>query len=105
MSDTHSAEDIKKHVRVYLIVFSALAVLTVVTVAVSYLDLSIYLALVLALLIASVKAGLVGAYFMHLISERKVIFSMLAISLGLLLVILILFMAAYYGHEGTPLVS
>lgn len=101
MSDTHSIEDVRKHVRVYLIVFSALAVLTVVTVAVSYLELSIVPALILALLIASVKAGLVGAYFMHLISERKVIFTMLATTIGLLLVILLLFMAAYYGHEGT----
>ena len=34
------AERVRQHVRVYVMVFSALAVLTVVTVAISYLDLS-----------------------------------------------------------------
>src|SRR5690606_39450866 len=95
-------EEVRKHVRVYLMVFAVLAVLTVVTVAVSYLDLSTYPALALALIIASIKAGLVGAYFMHLLSERKVIFLMLSMTIGLLLVILFLVMATYYGHEGTP---
>ena len=33
-----SAEEIRKHVRVYILVFAALAVLTVVTVGVSYLQ-------------------------------------------------------------------
>ena len=32
-------EDVREHVRVYLMVFAALAVLTIVTVAISYLDL------------------------------------------------------------------
>jgi len=36
----HSTEDIKKSVKIYIGVFAALAVLTVVTVAASYLDLS-----------------------------------------------------------------
>ena len=36
----HSAEDIKKETRVYILVFVALAALTLVTVGVSYLDLS-----------------------------------------------------------------
>ena len=34
------AEDIQAHVRTYVVVFAVLAALTVVTVAVSYLDLS-----------------------------------------------------------------
>ena len=47
MSDDHAA-DIDKHVRTYiLIVFAALLVLTVVTVAVSYLDLSVPMAIAL----------------------------------------------------------
>ena len=69
-----SAEDIKKHVRVYIIVFVALAALTIVTVGISYLHLPTHLAIHLALVVATVKGSLVACYFMHLISERKVIY-------------------------------
>src|SRR5688500_18295522 len=74
-----SAEDIKKHVRVYIMVFVALAFLTVVTVAVSYLHLPTPQAVALALVIATIKGSLVAAYFMHLISERAVIYWVLGI--------------------------
>lgn len=70
---THSPAEIQKHVRTYIAVFAALAVLTIVTVAVSYLHLSFAPALALALTVASIKAGLVALFFMHLISEKKVI--------------------------------
>ena len=36
---THGAHDIRAHVRTYIMIFGALMVLTVVTVAVSYLHL------------------------------------------------------------------
>ena len=65
--------DIDHHVKIYLRVFAALMVLTVVTVAVSRLELSVPLAIALGLFIAAVKAGLVACYFMHLISEKKLI--------------------------------
>ena len=79
MSD-HSAEEIKKHVRTYILVFAALAFLTVVTVAISYLHLSTGPAVAVAMLVASVKGSLVAAYFMHLISEKKIIYWILALT-------------------------
>jgi cytochrome c oxidase subunit 4 len=51
--------------KTYLAVFSALIVLTFVTVAVTWFDFGAFNAVV-AFAIASVKAGLVLAYFMHL---------------------------------------
>jgi cytochrome c oxidase subunit 4 len=75
----HAAE-IDKHVRTYLIVFGVLAVLTTVTVAVYYLHLPVLAAIALALIIASVKAGLVACYFMHLISEKKLILWVLGLT-------------------------
>jgi cytochrome c oxidase subunit 4 len=79
MGDHHSADDIKKTVRKYLMVFGALIVGTVITVAVSYIHFSsMALTVAVALLIASVKAFLVAGYFMHLISERKMIYGILA---------------------------
>ena len=94
MSETHTAEEVKKHVKVYMAVFGALAVLTVVTVAVGYLELPMGPALGVGLLIAVIKAGLVGAYFMHLLGERKVIISFLALTVVFFLCMVALFMSA-----------
>ena len=79
MSDAH-AEDIKKHVKTYLMVFGALMALTQLTVGVSYMRLAVPIAIVVALLIASIKGSLVAAYFMHLLHERPVIFYVLALT-------------------------
>ena len=85
----HHDVDIDKHVRTYIIVFVSLMVLTVITVGVYYLHLSFAAAIGLALLIATVKASLVACYFMHLISERKLIYAVLVLTVvfffGLLL--------------------
>jgi len=87
---SHSHADIDKHVRVYLLVFAALAVLTVVTVGVYYLHLSTVPAIVLALIIAGVKGSLVACYFMHLISEKKLIYFVLALTASFFVVLLLL---------------
>ena len=79
-SATHDPAELKKHVRTYIMVFVGLMFLTLVTVAVSYLDLSTGPAIALALLIASVKGTLVASYFMHLISERKLILIVMALT-------------------------
>ena len=60
---------------------ATLAVLTVVTVGVSYLDVATHIAIGIALAIASVKAGLVAAYFMHLVSERAIIYYILGLTM------------------------
>ncbi len=74
----HDPADIDKHVRVYITVFVALMVLTIITVAISYLDLSMPVAVAVALLVATIKGSLVACYFMHLISEKKLIYAVLA---------------------------
>jgi len=89
MSDDHSI-DIGKHVRAYMIVFAALLVLTVVTVAVSYLHFPLKVAIGLALVIASVKGALVACYFMHLISERKLIYAVLILTVVFFAALLLL---------------
>ena len=87
MSD-HSA-DIDKHVRIYILVFVTLMVLTLVTVSVSYLHLPIHLAIGVALLIATIKGSLVACYFMHLISEKKLIYTVLGLTVFMFLVLLL----------------
>ena len=99
MAEHMTVEEVKKHVRVYVMVFGALAVLTVVTVAVSYIDMSIVPALVVAVIIALVKGGLVAGYFMHLISEKKVIMWVLAITVLFLVCMFALFLSALSDQE------
>ncbi len=68
---------VKEHVKVYVMVFVALGVLTIVTVGISYLHLPTPWAITLAMVVATIKAGLVACYFMHLISEERVILLLL----------------------------
>ena len=79
MPGDHAA-DIDRHVRVYITVFVALMALTLVTVAVSYLDVSTPVAIAIALFIATIKGSLVACYFMHLISEKRLIYAVLIIT-------------------------
>ena len=69
-------------------VFFALIILTVITVLVAQVDLG-YMTLVVAMLIASVKAGLVALYFMHLKFEDKITWLYAGIPIFLLAVMLI----------------
>lgn len=73
-------EHFQEHIRRYLYVFYALIFGTVVTVLASYIPFGGHRALniAVALVIASGKAFLVCGYFMHLISERKMIYGILA---------------------------
>jgi len=85
-----SPEQFKKHLGQYYVVFVALLCLTAITVAVSYLQLNRPLAIAIALVIATVKAGLVAGVFMHLISEKKVIYAVLVLTAAFFLLVLLL---------------
>jgi len=76
----HTAAEIDKHVRVYITVFVTLMVLTIVTVAISRFHLPVPLAVTVALVVATIKGTLVACYFMHLISEQKLIYAVLALT-------------------------
>jgi len=76
----HAHADIDKQIKIYITVFVALMALTLVTVAVSYLHLSTPVAIGVALFVATIKGSLVACYFMHLISERKLIYVVLLIT-------------------------
>lgn len=70
--------DVKKDVRKYLIVFVALLLGTILTVFMYYIHIpNVATTIAIALFIATVKAALVAGFFMHLISERKAIYSIL----------------------------
>lgn len=75
----------------YMVIFASLAVLTVITVAVGiYLRFrSEAVNVLLALLIASVKASLVALFFMHLKFEGKLIYMIFLVPLGLCVLLVI----------------
>lgn len=86
MTSDHAADlgdhaaDIDRHVRVYIIVFVALMVLTIVTVAIARVHLPVPIAVSLALLVATIKGSLVACYFMHLVSEKRLILAVLVLT-------------------------
>jgi cytochrome c oxidase subunit IV len=84
----------------YYAVFGTLVVLTIVTVAVAFMGIKNELAKVLlALLIASIKASAVVLYFMHMKFEGKMIYVMLILPLCLcVLLICALLPDVTFGH-------
>ena len=70
-------EEMLKHIKIYIFIFLSLAVLTLVTVWASHLQVSHTMHIIIALAIATFKAALVALFFMHLISEKKAIYGIL----------------------------
>ena len=89
MTSDHAA-DIDRHVRVYITVFVALMVLTIITVAVSRYHLPVPIAVAVALFVAIVKGSLVAGYFMHLVSEKKLIYAVLVLTAAFFVALLAL---------------
>jgi len=85
-----SAAEVKEHVRSYLYVFAALLVLTVITVAVAMFHLNTALAVTIALFVASIKGSLVACKFMHLTTERGMLYWILALCALFFIVLLLL---------------
>ena len=89
MTNDHAA-DIDRHVRVYITVFVALMALTIITVAISRVHLAVPVAVTIALLVATIKGSLVACYFMHLISEKKLIYAVLLLTVAFFIALLAL---------------
>jgi caa(3)-type oxidase subunit IV len=72
------AHNVQKHVRGYLMVGATLLAFTAITVALSYVNFGTQKANVaVAMLVATFKAGLVAAIFMHLAAEKRLIYRVL----------------------------
>jgi len=76
----HSEEELKQFVRNCYVVFGSLMVLTIVTVGLSYMQWAVQTAIVVGLTVAVIKGSLVALYFMHLISEKRIIYWTLALT-------------------------
>ena len=89
--EPHGHTEAMPHHKVnYVAIFGLLVALTVVTVVVAFVHIRSELIKVLvALLIASIKAAFVALYFMHLKFEGKLIYLILAVPVFLCIVLVI----------------
>lgn len=96
----HSVEEIRSHVRFYIGIFVALIILTIITVAVDYVHIgpadTDTANIAVGLLIATVKAGLVAAFFMHLTNEKPLVFRLLFATVAFVIAMFILMLLAFY---------
>ena len=101
----------KQHIlplRVYIAVAGALLLLTVITVAVSYLNLGSW-NVVVAIGIASVKVSLVALFFMHLKYDKKI--NLFAFLIGVVFVAIFIILTMFdtlrradiYEIQGNPI--
>ena len=79
----HGHGDVATYTKTYVRVFSALLALTAITVAASRFHLTVPLAIAVALVIAALKGSLVASFFMHVITEQRVIFAALLLTVVL----------------------
>ena len=77
-------------------------VLTIVTVAISYLHLPVHLAVTVALIVATIKGGLVACYFMHLISEKKLIYAVLILTVAFFIPLMTLPVLTHFNGYWIP---
>ncbi len=93
---TEDHDSFKQHVRRYLYVFYALLFGTLITVGASYIPFGNHeINIAVALFIACSKASLVAGFFMHLISERKMIYGLLIFTACFFLGLMFLTISAY----------
>ena len=97
MGGSHS--DVSKHVKAYFMVFGALAVFTVLTVLASYVHVSTPMHVGIALLIASIKASLVAAIFMHLKWERGASIWVTLVFCAIFFIVLMVIPAAWAADQ------
>ena len=95
--DDHVAHNVSKHIRGYLMVGGTLIVFTAITVFLSYVDFGTMTANVgIAMLVATFKAGLVAAIFMHLSNEKQLIYRILIFTAFFVLGLFFLTYLAWY---------
>src|SRR5262245_34634767 len=83
----------------YYVIFAALIVLTLLTVALSFVELGSSLHLIVGLAIASIKAVLVALFFMHLLYSSKLSWTMFLSGLFWLAILLALTLADYLSRD------
>lgn len=91
-----SVEEINKSVRAFMKVFAALIFLTFVTVGLSMVEMPTHsMNILVGMILAAIKASLVGLIFMHLNHERSTVYKVLAFTAVFVIVMFVLFVMAH----------
>jgi cytochrome c oxidase subunit 4 len=91
-------------VTTYVIVCALLVLLTVLTVAVSFIPVAGYWHIVIGLAIAVCKASLVVLFFMHVLLSDRVTWAVIAVSGFWLGILLVLTLGDYFTRNMIPFV-
>jgi len=92
------AHNVQKHVRGYLVVGAILLAATALTVGLSYVDFGSGKAnIAVAMLLATIKVSFVGAVFMHLAAEKKLIYRVLIFTAAFVFALFWLTYLAWYN--------
>jgi cytochrome c oxidase subunit 4 len=94
--------EVQKSVRNYMIVFGALLVFTVITVAANRLHFEVPIAITVALIIACIKGSMVAGVFMHLSNEKKWIYGSLLLTVVFFIVLMTIPLFTTMDTTGTP---
>ncbi len=97
---SEETENLKKHIRLHLVIGAALAMLALLTVGLALIPFNIAGHMVLGLMIAAFMAGLVVYFFMHLSAERKLIYQVMVLTVLAFLGLLLLTLLAYWDDPG-----
>ncbi len=97
-----TVEEVKKHTWIYFTVFGGLAMLTVLTVAVASLEMAVGLGVTVAMIIAGLKGSLVASFFMHLISEKRVILVVLIFTFIFFVLLIAFPLTDFLDNVGMP---
>lgn len=92
----HDAHDIASHINKYLLIGATLVVFTIITVAISFIDFGGHNNMLVGMAVATFKASLVALIFMHLNSERPLIYKVLIFTTVFAIVLFVLFV---FSHE------
>ena len=98
-NEPQGTPEFHSHTGLYLGVGGALIGLTVITVALAYVDFGHdHLNILIGMLVAAAKASLVAAVFMHLKGEKKTILQFLIFTAFFCIALFLLTLLAYKDH-------
>jgi cytochrome c oxidase subunit 4 len=93
---------VKKSIRTYLMIGAALLVFTGITVAANLVHLETPWAITVALIIATIKASMVAAVFMHLSHERQWIYGSLLLTVAFFAILIFIPLFTGFDTIGSP---
>ncbi len=101
MNESHPLSTTDHKMR-YILIGAALLVLTVLTVWTSFFSVTVGVSIGIALVIATLKGSLVASFFMHLLTEKKLVLIILLVTVALFFALIFLPFSETLNNVGNP---